>query len=1048
MIREMVALSLRFRVLVVGVAAAVLAMGVTRLPDAAVDAFPEFTPVQVQIQTEALGLSAAEVEQLITVPIEQDLLNGVAWLQAIRSESVPGLSSIDLIFEPGTDVLKARQLVQERMTQAHALPAVGSPPVMIQPLSSTSRVMMIGLAAKDVSLIDLSVLARWKIKPRLMGVPGVANVAIWGQRDRQLQVQIDPDRLRRSGVSLSQVISTTGNALWVSPLTFVEASTPGTGGFVDTSNQRFAIQHVLPIATARQLSSVTVEDTGGRRLRLSDVASVVEDHQPLIGDAVLSDGPGLMLVIEKFPEANTREVTKGVEDALNALRPGLSGIEIDPTVYRPDSLISAALGNLGRWALIALILVLLLLLAALRSWRLALVGFAAMSVSLVAAAYVLYLRGATFNVMVLVGLAIALGAVIDDAVVHVADIRRRLARHRAAGGTGSAISVIPEASAAIRGPLVFATLIALLAPLPLLFLSGVAGAFARPMVLSYALAVAASTLVALTLTPALAAILLRDTAAGRRPVPLAGWVNRGFDRVVPRFLGRPRLAYGAVAVLVLASVAVMPQLDSRSLLPSPRDRDLLIHWQAAAGTSLPEMTRITAAAARELRAVPGVRGVGAHVGRAVTSDQVVNVNSGELWVSLAGSADYDATVTAVRRVVQGYPGLRADLRTYPVDRVRAVQTGTGDALVVRVYGQDLTALRGKAEEMRRAISTVRGVVQPRVQAQPEEPTLEVTVDLAAARRYGIKPGDVRRAAATFFSGLPVGNLYEEQKVFDVVVWGAPTTRYTPGNLQDLLIDAPAGGHVRLGDVAAVRIAPYPTVIRHDATSRSVDVTAGVSGRDPGSVIRDVRNRIRTVAMPQEYHAEVLGDVTQQQNEDRRTMALVLAVVMAVLLVLQAALGSWRLATLLLLTLPLAGAGGVLAAFLVGGIMSLGALAGFFTVLALAARWTLLLVRGYQRLEQDEGAAPGLELVLGATRERVGPVLLSGLATALAVAPLAVLGDLAGVEVLYPFAVVVLGGLVTSTLLTLVVVPALYLRFSPGVRRDRPSTPPSPAPAAE
>src|ERR1700730_7067486 len=381
MISRIVALSLTFRVLVLGVAAVVIALSAVQLQDAPVDVLPEFTPPQVQIQTEALGLSAAEVEQLITVPIEHDLLNGIAWLDQIRSESAPGLSSIDLIFKPGTNPLKARQVVQERMTQAHALPNVGSSPVIIQPLSSASRVMMIGLSARDLSLVDLSVLARWRIKPRLMGVPGVANVTIWGQRDRQLQVQIDPARLRQHGVTVSQVINSTGNALWVSPLTFVQASTPGTGGFIDTSTQRFEIQHVLPITPAKDLSSVTVDGSGGR-LRLGDVATVAEDNQPLIGDAILSSGPGLMLAIDRFSEANTHDVTRGIEEAFAALRPGLTGIVIDTNVYRAETFTQTAMRNLGSWAFIGLVLLLLLLALALFSWRLVAITFVTILLSL------------------------------------------------------------------------------------------------------------------------------------------------------------------------------------------------------------------------------------------------------------------------------------------------------------------------------------------------------------------------------------------------------------------------------------------------------------------------------------------------------------------------------------------------------------------------------------------------------------------------------------------------------------------------------------------
>ncbi|MGH8971304.1 MAG: efflux RND transporter permease subunit, partial [Actinomycetes bacterium] len=342
MMRWIVRSSLTFRLLVLSVAAGLMLFGLFRLPDASVDTLPEFTPPTVEIQTEALGLSAAEVEQLITVPLEADLLNGVAFLDDIRSESVPGLSSIELIFEPGTDILEARQVVAERMTQAHALPHVSKAPAMLQPLSSTSRVVMAGISSDDMSLIDMSVLAQWKIKPRLLGVKGVANVAIWGQRDRQLQVQVDPAKLRENGVTLTQVMKTSGNALWWSPLSFVEASTPGTGGFIDTPNQRLGVQHISPIKTADDLAAVTVEDTEGRRLRLGDVATVVEDHQPLIGDAVGGDSSGLMLVVEKFPGASTTQVTRDVEAALDAMKPGLPGVTVDTSIYRPASFVDSA----------------------------------------------------------------------------------------------------------------------------------------------------------------------------------------------------------------------------------------------------------------------------------------------------------------------------------------------------------------------------------------------------------------------------------------------------------------------------------------------------------------------------------------------------------------------------------------------------------------------------------------------------------------------------------------------------------------------------------
>lgn len=1025
MVRGILVLCLKFRVLVVGVAAVVLALGVTQLPQAPLDVLPEFSPPQVQIQTEALGLSAAEVEQLVTVPLEQDLLNGVAWLDRIQSESAPGLSSIDLTFKSGTDLLHARQAVQERLTQAYALPSVGSPPVMIQPLSSTSRVEMVGLSAKNMSLIDLSVLARWKIKPRLMGIPGVANVSIWGQRDRQLQVQIDSKKLRDNGISLTQVLTTTGNALWVSSLSFVEASTPGTGGFIDTPNQRLGIQHVLPITTAKDLASVTVEDTTGRTLRLGEIANVAEDHQPLIGDAMVDNGSGLMLVIEKFPGANTAEVTKAVEDAMAALQPGLSGVQVDTGLYRPATFIETAIGNLGNWALIGLLGLIVLLGLYFFSWRVAVISFLALAVSLVTAMLVLYLTGTTFNTMVLAGLTIALGVLVDDAVADIDRIRQRLREHRQSGEEFSTAAVVTEAALSVRGPLMHATLILLLAPLPLFFLTGVTGAFSWPLALAYVLALAVSAVVALTVTPALATMLLSRAPLSRRSSPLVRLAQWGFDRTVPGFTRRPRWAYLTIVLLLASGFALLPQLASAgSFLPAQQNRNLLIHWQAAPGTSLPEMARITTAAERELRAVPGVQDVGAHVGRAIAADQQVNVDSSELWVTVAESADYKATLAALKRAVHGYPGVQGDVLTYEADRVNTVSGGPTDPLVVRVYGTDLDGLRGTADKVRQLVAGVGGVTDAKVRTQAKQPTLEVKVDLQQAQKYGIKPGDVRRTAATYFSGLPVGSIYQDQKIFDVVVTGSPTSQTAPNDVRNLLIDAPNGDHVRLGDIAAVDVTPYPTAIQHDATSRSIDVTANVSGRSVGSVTDEVRARLRDLAMPLEYHAEVLSDATDQQNQGWLTAGIVLAVAIGVFLLLQAAFHSWKLATAVFLTVPLAGAGSVLAAFGVGGIFSLGALVGLFTVLGLAMRNAVVLVRGYQ----DQ---VGLDGVLHVTRERVGPILLTALATAVIMIPLLVFGGAAGMEVLYPLAATVLGGLVTSTLLSLFVLPTLYSRMNQG-----------------
>ena len=559
MMRSIVRSSLQFRYLVVVIAGVLMLAGINRLREMPVDVLPEFSPPFVEIQTEALGLSAEEVEQMITVPMEQDLLAGVAWLDVIRSESVPGVSSVLIYFEPGTDLYRARQMVSERLAQAAVgIPHVSKPPTMIQPTSSASRFMIVGLSSEELSLIEMSVLARWTIAPRLLGVPGVANVAIWGNRDRQLQVLVDPEHLQAQGVSLEQVIETTGNALWVSSLSFLEASSPGTGGFIDTPNQRLGIWHVLPISSPEELAQVPVDGTEG--LLLGDVATVVEDHQPLIGDAVVNDSPNLMLVIEKLPGTNTLEVTRGVEDALAALQPGFAAINFDATLFRPATFIEMAIANLTRTLVISALLAVLILGAFFYGWRTALISLVAILLSLVGALFMLYLRGATLNAMVLAGLVIALGLIVDDAVVDIEHIMQRLRQNRRDGGFKSAESVILRASAEMRGVLLLATLVTLLAILPVFFMSGMYGAVFQPLAISYVLAVLAAMAVALLVTPALSLILLSKTRLEGRESPLIPRLQRGYERALSKTVQKPQPVYVAAALLVVASLAVLPFL--------------------------------------------------------------------------------------------------------------------------------------------------------------------------------------------------------------------------------------------------------------------------------------------------------------------------------------------------------------------------------------------------------------------------------------------------------------------------------------------------------
>ena len=1019
--------SIQYRFLVIVLALVLIVSGLYQVGSMPMDVLPEFNPPYVEIQTEAPGLSAEEVEGFVTVSLEQSMLAGVPWLERIESRSMPGLSSIFLYFEPGTDINRARQLVGERLALSAAiLPPVSKKPVMIQPLSSANRFMIVGLASEDMSLMDLSVLARWTIAPRLMGVPGVAHVAIWGNRDRQLQVLVDPQKLQERGVTLDQVIRTTGNALWVSPLTFLKASAPGTGGFIDTPNQRLSVWHVLPISSAGELGEVVVEGTEG--VLLKDVAQVVEDHQPLIGDAVVNDRSNLILVIEKLPGVNTLEVTQGVDEALAALQPGLPGVQFDASIFRPATFIELAVANLSQALVIGAILMVLVLGIFMYGWRPALISLVAIVTSLAAALTVLYLQGTTLNAMVLAGLVIALGLLVDEAIVDVQNIMQRLRRNREQGGIMSARRVIHAASAEMRGTLFFATLISVLAAFPLLFLAGIFGQIFRVMVLSYMLAVFIAMVTALVITPALSLIFLSGKRLKLRESPLVVRLQRRYQGMLARIVNGTGLAYVAIAGLIVAGVATTPFLKRDQILPSFREPFLTIKVEGTPAASHTELGRVLTLMSNELRSVSGVQNVGAHVGRAEFGDQVVNVNSGELWVTLDPQADYDSTVAAIQTVVNGYAGVVQKVGTYTQQILSQPRNvSPTDDITVRVYGEDMTVLRAEADRVQKSMSEIHGVRSVRPILPVQEPTLEIKVDLTTAQTHGIKPGDVRRAAAILISGILVGNLFEEQKIFDVVVWGKPELRDSISDVSNLMIPKPDGSLLRLGEVADVKIVPADTVINHDGMSAYLDLGITVQGRSVAAVASDVKAAVHGLTYPLEYHAEVLTDHAQRQAAQQRLLIAAVVALVGIYLLLQASIKSWSMAFVTFLLLLAALAGGVVVAFFINGTLSVASLFGLLAVLGIAARNAIALINHCQHLEIDRGESFGSELVVRGSAERVAPTILTTLTTILVLLPFMFLGNLAGFEIVRPMAIIITGGLITSTLLNLFVLPALYLR---------------------
>lgn len=1006
MINSLAAATMRLKFLVLTVGAIVIGAAALIVPRSVAEALPEFTPTYVEVQTEALGLSANEVEQMVTVPLEADLLNGVQDVSVIRSQSLTGLSRIVMVFKDGIDEYVARARVQEKLTQSAALPQVSKPPTMLQPLATESRLMMFTMEPETITPIETSVLARWTVRPRLLGIPGVANVAVWGNRERQLQVQVNPEQLKSKGVTLTQIVESVGNAQIVSPLTFLEASTPGTGGFIETPQQRLQVRHVFDkLATPEQMARIPIVEADN--VQVKDVATVVEDHQPLIGDAVTGGKPGsLLIVVEKFAGANTVEVTNAVQAALDEMKPGLVGVKIDADHFRASDYVAGGLQNLALAFLLGFVLVVAAVGLVFRDWRASVLTAVSVATGTSLAALILHFVGQEQNLLSLSGVA-------AGSVVLAVDAAGASAR----SGSGSDTLRSPS-----RGAVGLATMIGLLTVIPLFALQGRPGALLRWVPLAFAATAVASWLVSALMSGALAGLLGPVGRELRVPAAVEGPLAKVSGTVA-------RVGLGALAIVALLGVGLAP----KALAPAFVGRDVVVSLDAAPGTSLPAMSASVNEATTRIRTTPGVQTVLGHVGRAITGDQIVDVNSAQLWVRLTPDADATRAIQDIANIGKNLAGVTVSVDSYSASRLRAVGTllggrapsiagldlvtGIDHPLVVRVYGESQEVLNAKATEIQQALTSVSGIVSPTVVVPPTQDGVEITVDLQKARAHGIKPGDVRRAEAILVQGIQVGSVFEGQKVFDVIVLGDKSTRASVEAIKNLWIDAPAGGHVKLGDVADVAIRKVPVVIQRDAVARYVDVVADVSG-DASSAAEGARKAVASVTFPLEHHAEVLTQSTGTEMGLSTAVWVGLAALVGIFLLLQAGAASWRNGLLAFVSTLASVSGGAVVAAVFG--VSLGTLLGLLVLLAIGARfalWTLQRAGGELGEPAEGVAARGA--IVGAT-----------VAAAVFVLPAAIMSSRPGLEVLGIFSWTVLVGLIT-TLVAALALPTAALHAAGG-----------------
>ncbi len=1044
MFDRIIAFSLKNRLLVVAAAALVLVYGTYVLASLPVDVLPDLNRPTVTLLTEAEGLAPEEVETLVTLPVEQ-AMNGAPGVERVRSVSGIGLSIVYVEFGWGSDVYLTRQLVSERL-QAVALPD-GVTPAMGPITSVMGQIMLVGLtagtgpdsagpdsagpdsaatdsAATDSAATDalaLRDLADWTIRPRLMTIPGVSNVIAIGGGVRQVQVRPDPQRLRAFGLTLEDVETALAGAA---------ANT--TGGYLDQRGEEALVRVIGRTADLAEIGQTVIPAAaGGTAVTVGDVAEVAWGPQTRRGDAGVDGRPGVILSVEKQPGANTVELTRQLDAALDEIEAGLpDDVTLNRNVFRQAPFIEAAIGNVEEALRDGAILVVIVLFLFLLNFRTTAITLTAIPLSLVVTALVFKGFGIGINTMTLGGLAVAIGELVDDAIVDVENVFRRLRENHHAGRPKHPLRVVQEASSEVRSSIIYATVLIVLVFLPLFALSGIEGKIFAPLGVAYITSILASLVVAMTVTPALCAYLLPNAKAITAR-EADGWLVRklkGLDeRLLRRTLRHPEAVVAGAGVLVLAALLAVP-FFGRTFLPPFNEGTYTVNVQLPPGTSLEESVRIGTLAERRLLAVDGVASTGRRTGRAERDEHAEGVHYNEIDVELDSDAEAEAVLPAMREAIAGLPGASTSIGQPIGHRLDHLLSGVRAQVAVKLFGDDLATLRRKGEEIRAAMATVPGMVDLSVEKQVLIPQVRVEIDREAARRYGANVGEVSRAVETAFAGETVAQVVEGQRAFDVVVRYPEGARADPLALEGVLVPT-AGGSVPLASVARVVEGMGPNQVVRENVQRRIVVSANVAGRDLVGAVEEAQAAVaERVNLPDGYFVQFGGQFESQQSATRLIAILSLFSLAGMVLVLYVHFRSFRIVAQVLLNVPLALVGSVVALWISGQPLSVAALVGFITLTGIASRNGIMMIAHYLHLAREEGEVFSEAMIVRGSLERLVPVLMTAMTASLALVPLVLSAGEPGQEILYPVAVVILGGLVSSTLLVIVVTPAVFWRF--------------------
>jgi CzcA family heavy metal efflux pump len=1014
MLNRIIEWALHNRWLMMLLAFVLLGYGIYTATGIPVDVFPDFAPVQVVIQTEAPGYAPEEVESLITLPLES-AVNGTANVKVVRSVSTVGLSVITIIFEDATNIFTARQLVTEKLQALpRALPTGVQQPRLAPISTAVGDIIKLGLVAQGpTSELELRTLADWTIRMRLMAIPGVSNVVIYGKGIKQYQVLVDPNKLKDYNLSLQAVVDAAQ-----------KSNANAAGGFLRTPEKEYLIRGLGRVQSTEEIAKAVIANRNGLPITLGNVATIQVGPAYNIGDAIINGKPGVILNITKQPWANTLQTTYAIEGALKDLALGFpKDVKMVP-VFRQADFIEVAVKNVMEALVLGGILVVIILFVFLQNWRTAVISLTAIPLSLLTAIIALKWQGGTINTMTLGGLAIAIGEVVDDAIIDVENVYRRLRENQLLENPRHPIQVVYDASREIRTSVVYATYIVALVFLPIFSLGGLEGKIFMPLGFSYIVSIVASLGIALTVTPAMCYLLLaRQKNMPHEETKTIHWLKRQYQGALRWSLTHPKAVLVSAILLFLVSLLPLAFLG-KAFLPEFDESNVIVSANSIPGTSLDITTQAGKVLTQEFMKDKGVMASGQRAGRAEGSDDYGGSNFSEYDLRLQGEGvDKKELLAHLREHFAKVPGIVVNVGSYISHRMDHVLSGVNAAIAIKIFGPDLDVLHQKAQQIEAVMKTVPGAVDVQVEPIIPIPEIAIRINRDIAAQYGVQVGDLVQSIEAAFKGETVSQVLEGQKTFDLFVWFEPQYRNNLDVIRATLIDTPTGAKVPIGSIAEVAFGTSPNTIRHENVSRNVVIQANVAGRDLGGVINEARQKISgQIPLDAGYYVVYGGQFEAQEQASKQLLILSVVAILGILVLLVMALQSFRAAIIVMANLPLALIGGIWAIFLSGGVLSIGSLVGFITLFGISTRNGIMLVTHFNYMLGEGHTFE--EVLWEGSQDRLAPVLMTALTAGLGVLPIAILGG-AGRELEQPLAIVILGGMVTSTGLTLLVIPALF-----------------------